>query len=278
MAIPIQHLSGQDLIVTVDQDSLNCKIVSISSSRISYVYSMDNGREMENFITRDKVLAFERAYYVKLAGSKTGLEYPKFVITPHGGFSYRTAKSPETYDTRVEQYLKSLKSGYNYGIDLVYYFSNFSGLGLKYNAFRSSGSIDNFRVSDGTGGFISATMKDDITITFIGPFWAFRMLSSDARHSLIGYLGLGYLKYHDDANYLSDFELDGNTLGMVYDLAYEVGLTEGLSLGAQFSLYSGIIREFEFTQGKRSKTIELDKESLEGMGRFDVSLRLAFRF
>lgn len=278
VTISIQLLSAQDLIVTTDLDSVNCKIGNIYSKTISYSFQTESGGELKTIIPRNKVKEYQRNYYTKLEGPKTGQEHRQFVAALNGGYSYRTAEVPDNITSTLEEYLNDLKSGYNLGADLIYYFSNSSGAGLKYNRFRSSGSMDNVQIPDGMGGSLTGKMADDITITFVGLLYSGRLLSANTRHDLFFNFGLGYMGYHDEATYVFKYDLDGSTLGLTYDIGYNVGLKENLTLGAQLSYYMGTLKKVYYSDGLQDETIDLDEDTYEGLGRFDASLRLSYRF
>jgi len=59
MILPLQMVSGQDKIITIQNDTIHCRIISVSSTRIQYEQKMD-GYMAGKFIPTEQVLTYLR--------------------------------------------------------------------------------------------------------------------------------------------------------------------------------------------------------------------------
>jgi hypothetical protein len=206
-----------------------------------------------------------------------GIElYPHFRLAINGGWSYRTAKLADNIPYDLTQYVKDLKSGYHYGLDLSYYFTEQFGLGFKYCNYRSKNEINDVYVTLSEGTKQYGKMSDDISIQFIGPYYSTRLLNANKKNSLIMNFSIGYMGYKDKAVLISDYTIKGNSLGLSMDIGYDIGLTKNFALGFQFSYLIGTLSKYEYFEGTYKETIELEKNNYESLSRFDLSIGLRF--
>ena len=139
-------IHAQDLIVTKENDSLNCKITKIKTDNIYFTF-------MHKDEIRSTLLPINQVKFHQYNFYKTSVvpadkvidtqKYNHFRIAVNGGWSYRVAKIAGNNDPEIQKYQKDLKSGYNLGIDATYFISEPIGIGFKYNNFKSKNEIDN---------------------------------------------------------------------------------------------------------------------------------------
>ncbi|MEN8251803.1 MAG: hypothetical protein ABFS32_22980 [Bacteroidota bacterium] len=271
-------VSSQDLVVTSKEDSIYCKISKIDTDYLYFTFRSSTGIDQYSQLPIDQVVSYERKYFARQDALASGEDPKGIVMALYGGYAYRTAKISPDIPYNLDDYVKSLKSGYSFGGDLTYFFSESLGIGVKYTQFRTSGMIENIRLPDGGGGTSLGTIEDNIFITFIGPALAYRLSGTNNKNALVMNLGIGYVTYLDDGTYFTYLTLEGNTIGMVLDLGYEIGLSDNFALGFQASTSAGVLTEYVLSNGSTSQTIELEKEQYEGLGRVDLSVRLKYRF
>lgn len=270
---------SQDLIVTNEDDSINCKITKIKTDYIYFTFKYQDEirstllpmSDVKNHqfdfyqtseVPKDKVIGYQN--------------YQHFRIAINGGYSYHTAKVSESVPNDFKDYVKELKSGLHFGGDVTYYFTEPLGFGVKYLIFKSSNSMDNIYVEDTDGNRTYGKMSDDLTISFIGPTFSTRLLSHNKSNALIMNLSLGYMGYSNDKVIVDNYKMTGSTLGMAFDIGYDIGLSEYLSLGFQISFISGTLFEYDWDDGTTTVTIDLEKGEYESLNRIDFSVGLRF--
>jgi hypothetical protein len=281
--VALLHLTGtlfsQDLIVTNEGDSINCRITKIKMNKIYYAFMFKNEvRNIMRPISGIKTYKFE--YYQTSEVPKeivTGIQdYNKFRVAVNVGYSYQTAKVAESVPSDFKDYINELKSGYHLGVDATYFFSETLGFGLKYSRFLTSNSINNIYVTDEEGFTRTGKMSDDLTISFFGPTFSSRLLNHDKTNAFLMSVAIGYLSYSNDKVIIDNFKMTSNTMGLSIDMGYDIGLSENLSLGVQISYLMATLTQFELDDGHTKQTIELEEGEYEGLNRIDLSVGLRF--
>jgi len=270
---------SQDLIVTNDGDSINCKITKVKTDNIYFTFKhKDEIRSTLLPVSNIKTHQFDYFQTSEVPKEKVvGYEnYQHFKIAINGGYSYQTAKVAESVPSDFKDYINELKSGYHFGGDLTYYFTEPLGFGFKYYLFKSSNSIDNIYLEDTDGNRTYGKMSDDLTISFIGPTFSTRLLSHDKKNAFLMNLSLGYMGYSNYKVIVDKYKMTGRTMGLSFDIGYDIGLSENLSLGFQISFLSGTLFEYDWNDGSTTETIDLEEGEYESLNRIDFSVGLRF--
>lgn len=89
-------------------------------------------------------------------------------------------------------------------------------------------------------------------------------------------LGLGYMGYRDDAVIIDNYTLKGGTLGISWDIGYDLGISRTFALGFQIAYLGGILTQYELSDGNTTQTVELTKGNYESLSRIDLSIGLRF--
>lgn len=271
---------AQDLIVTNENDSLNCKITRIQSGYIYFTFK--HKEEIRNtLLLLDQVNAYQYNYFQTSEISEGSLvyrpAYPRFRAAVNGGWSYRTAKLGDNIPYDFQEYAKELKSGYHYGLDISYFFTEQLGLGFKYHSFHSKNELNNIYVQYPNGDIETGKMSDDISINFIGPTFTTRFLNANKRNSFLLGIGMGYMGYKNDGVLVYDYTINGSTLGFCWDIGYDIGLTENFALGFQFSYLAGVLSRYEESfNGGPKQTVQLEVGNYESLSRIELSVGLRF--
>src|SRR5690606_33726394 len=112
-------LQAQDLIITNEGDSINCKITKVTSRNVYFTF-IHNSEVRETLLPLDKVKLQHPNYYKHsvLPPEKLKIkDYPSLRLAVSGGWSYRFGQIPRNLPREMKDYLNELKSGYNYGLD-----------------------------------------------------------------------------------------------------------------------------------------------------------------
>ena len=270
---------SQDLIVTDEGDSINCKITKVKAENIYFTFKHKD--EIRNtLLPMSKVKEYQFDFY-KINEVPTGHvvregNYQHFRIALNGGYSYQTAKIAENVPADFKDYVKKLKSGYHFGGDITYYFTEPLGVGIKYYLFKSSNSLDNIYIEDGEGNRTQGKMSDDLTITYIGPAFSTRILNHDKSNAFFMNVSLGYMGYSNNKVLIDNYKMTGSTLGLAFDLGYDIGLSKNISVGFQISMISGTLFNYNWNDGTTKQTIKLEKDEYESLNRIDFSVGLRF--
>lgn len=275
----VPFAQSQDLIVTTSGDSINCVITKVKNENIYFTFKHKDE-------VRSTLLPLEKVSYHATNFFQTGVvhkgkvigyrDYQRFRFSINGGFGYQTAKVGEGVPSDFRDYIKKLKSGFVFGADITYYFSEIIGVGVKYSQFNSSNSMDNIYVEDSQGVRRYGRMSDQLSISFIGPTFSSRFLNGSKNRAFTLGMGLGYMGYNDDKVMVDNFKMTGSTLGTSYDIGYEFSISEKTNLGIQLSLISGNLFRYKWDDGTTVETIKLESDEYEGLSRVDLKLVLLF--
>jgi hypothetical protein len=174
----------------VQGDSIHCRITKVKPEYIYFTFKYENElRSTLLPVSEVKEHTFDYFSESEVPGDKIiGSEnYPNFRLALHGGYSYQTAKVGEGVPADFKNYVKELKSGYHYGGDLTYYFTETLGCGIKTCFFNTSNSMDNIFVENTSGVRRYGKMSDNLTISFIGPTFSTRLLNHTKSNSFTCY-------------------------------------------------------------------------------------------
>jgi hypothetical protein len=270
---------SQDLIVTNEGDSLNCKITKITENAIYFTFKYKD-EIRSTLLPTNQVKHYQQDYYqtsIVPAEKIVSREiYPHFRAAINGGLSYRTAKLSEDIPSDFDQYFRDLNSGGNYGFSLSYFFSEYLGLGFQYDVYRSKNETDLVYVTPPGGPTRGGPMSDNITINFIGPSFSTRLLDRNKKNSFLVNLSIGYMGYKNSAVLITDYLIKGSTLGWDWDIGYDIRIAENWAIGFQLSYKGGYITEYELSDGNDTKTVKLEMGHYESLYRIDLSLGIRF--
>ncbi len=256
---------SQDLIVTKDADSIECKITRIDTSQIEF--TVTKGKKFRTYLPMGKVTFYDQGFYTRNTLGERTQPYRKSRLALDFGLSFRTAKIYDGIPTSLREYTKQLKSGFTYGANFTGFFNENNGIGFKYSLHSSKNEM---------GTLVYGTMntlKDHIKITYIAPFYSYRVLNPANNNAWFFNTGLGYLAYKDDYQVATTSStIKGSTLGLNLDLGYDFMLSPGFAMGFQISYVVGTLTKYE--DGR--STIELDEDDYESLNRIDITFGIRF--
>ena len=199
--------------------------------------------------------------------------YPKLRIAVHAGGAWRPARVVDA-DPVVEDHLRKLKWGYSYGADAAYYFNDALGAGIRFSQMRSSHGLDVMVTDKTTGVKRNGRLEDNVSITFIGPVFAMRLMDRNQRNAFVFNIGIGYLGYRDTGYLIDPIKITGGTVGFVTDIGYDIAISKQVAFGATLSAVAGTLSEATYTENGISQTQKLDNDNREGLGHITLSLGL----
>ena len=199
----------------------------------------------------------------------------RFRFAVKGGYSYRIAKVSNDVPADFKSYIKELKSGYHFGGDFGYYWSENLGMGVKYSAFKASNQASNIYVIDKSGNRTTGAMSDDITIQFAGPVFYAKQVSPNQKTIFCVDFAIGYLGYQNNSMVtVNKLDITGSTVGLATDFSIDQMLSKSMSIGVSLASVQGVLTKYTVKNGTSTQTINLEKDKRESLSRIDFSLGL----
>ncbi|GHU69102.1 hypothetical protein FACS189413_07380 [Bacteroidia bacterium] len=277
LAVFTLPLCAQDLVVTTDGDSLNCKITKIKGDFIYFTFK--HKKEVRNTLfPKNRVVDYKYKYYseseLPASHKPQGDDYSKLRVAIDAGWSYRTAPLAEQLTSEEKSLMQDLKSGWSVGAELTYYFSEYMGIGFRYNEHLSSASAPGY-LTYPDGYTENGMLHENIRISYIGPLFSTRFFNADKTNCFLLNIGLGYVGYYDKRSLIAH-HLTGGTLGAYYGIGYDIGIAKNWAIGIQLSGTTGVLSSVKRSDGTYTETIQLERGSYEGLGRLDIAVGLRF--
>lgn len=228
MLIPCTHsLQAQDLLVTTNRDSLNCKIGKLANDFYPIEFKVDN-ELMTGLIHKDSIMFFRKNLFRSIDDTRLRPWYPtvSLGINLGGGRQLSPQRVGLTEDFNPLMGSSSDLNQFYAGVDLTSFITSKTGYGLKYH-FRSM-----------LGG--------DIQQNYIGPMISFRFWDDERKNHWIMQLSAGYGRIvHNNAMVKigtkepEPVTLIANTLAGDIAMGYNMKLSKHLSTQFKLSLTIG---------------------------------------
>jgi hypothetical protein len=274
----ISSVTAQDLIITLEGDSINCRITKIKQNHIFFTYISDS-KPVNTLLSMQKISYYEPDFYeesIELADVKSYLKRPSLIFDINGGYSYRIARIDPSVDAFTRDYFEGLKSGLFYGADLTYYFSETLGAGIKFSSSLYNNSVSNVTVTFNNGIIKYGEVSDDIMITFIGPTIITRYYPGNNDNCMTMGASFGYMTYIDDGLVVDPIRITGNTLGMGLDFGYDFSIGPSTSIGLRLSFLSGVLPEVEIEEDGETRIMRFEEGSYESLQHLDFGIVLTY--
>lgn len=150
----------------------------------------------------------------------------KWRIALDGAFSYRLGKAAPGVPS---EYTNKLKRGFGFGTDIHGFVSPSLGIGGKFSAQFHSSSYQG--------------LEENFSTMFLGPSVLCRLFDHYNKNVWITGLSIGYLHCNDKATYNNTpYRLSKGTLGIVWDLGYDIRIDNTTFLGIKLSLIAGSVQ------------------------------------
>lgn len=275
------HLSlAQDLIVTTANDSIQCKITKVKKDNIVFYYKKNN-QYTSTLIENSKVKEYQYNFYKDQTIPKDSLpgyeKYPRHLFALSGGLSYDPGKNDGFFPPELDDYEKQLRWGSHVDFNYSYYFLENYGVGLTINYFNSTAEQGGITITDEFGNSIDGIVSSELSTFFIGPSISMRYLNKTQRNAFVWNTALGYISYKDKSSFDRETISTANGFGVSFNLGYNFGITENLSLGIQAGITSALVNKVTVEDTTRTFTYELpDNTRLVGSGHLDFGI--GFRY
>lgn len=268
---------AQDLIVTTQGDSLNCKITKIKEEYLYFSF-MHKGEMRSTLLPLSQVTTYQQNYFtvseVAVERIPNYNEHGNWSLALHGGYSYRLGAIGDV-DQGLREYLMQLKSGFCLGTNLYYYPIEEVGFGLKGSLHRAKASGYAYVLTPG-GSYKYSDVSDNISIWFIGPSLGLRYFRPNNEDSWIVNCALGYVNYTDHLVADGSYTLTGHTVGLNSEIFYDMQFANKTGLQIGISTYLANLFKYRLDDGNTIETIELQEEEYESLTRIDLTIGLRF--
>jgi hypothetical protein len=268
---------AQDLVVTPEGDSINCKITQIKDEKIYFTFK-HKGEVRHTIIALTEAKGFRYRYFTEAEVPPQAVKRVArnpFRSAISGGLGQRTAAIPAGYFGAQRTYLKDLKSGGQWSLSLVQFISEPLGVGILFNSYLSRASADNISIALPGGTSFTGSVSDRVRVMYFGPNVLTQWTMDKKKGALVSDLSLGFIRYDDVASLNGNiFNITGRTFGMAADFGYDIPLSKKIKLGFQLSMLVGTLSKVDVRNGASSTTVKFNKGEYEGLGRVDFSIGL----
>lgn len=181
----------------------------------------------------------------------------------------------------VDDYIKSIKQGYKISGQVHYMFWKDIGLGVNYNFFHSSASIEGYIR---TGGYMPAgtaylKIDDNVFTSYVGPSVFYKSTIGQSNFILYCQFSSGYMMYRNEVLYGQNPNLiTGNSFGLDNEIGVEYFITPQFSVGGSFSYFYSVLSKVKIDDGYEESTIELSGDEKENLSRLDASISVNYYF
>jgi hypothetical protein len=270
---------GQDLVVTVKGDSLNCSIMKITGD---YIYFTQGESKKSVSMPLSQVKDYRKGFYiarVEQSGPAVPVQYDRIRMGVYGGWSYLTGKVSDDVPEEFRSYVADLKTGYHFGADFLYFFNGDFGMGLKYTLFRTTNEISPVYAIDTVTQVVrTGKLRDDITIQYIGPSFGARLKFPNQGVYFITEASLGYQSYRNEVTVIDEFTLSSSTVGLFLDMGFDINIHKNVSLGLFASYSTGTLKYYRYIDARENMLVRLTKEEYSGINRIDLSAGLRWTY
>ena len=199
------------------------------------------------------------------------------------GYGQRLNKMNPELNNFEKRHLKKMMKGVLLGADYVRYFnsSRTCGFGLRYQIMHgSSKNHATVTFEDGSPS-LEGLLDDYVNISYFGPIYSQRFVTSNGKNCFMYNAGLGLLSYKGKSKIAGKTcTTSGTTSGVTLDFNYSHMLSDKLSLGADLSFTSGTLTNYTI-KSYYGETITVsgdDKDLWEGLLQMGICAQLLYTF
>lgn len=222
-------VNAQDFLVTINRDTINCKLGTLKDGEYPIAFYLDEER-YEGTIHKDSILFFKKNVFRSLNNNRLKPWYPHVELQFDGGIMRHFG--PFRYDFDLtDQGKGAAQTGFITGAGLTYYVNELIGYGIKYS-YRQH-------------------LEGDIKYQYIGPMLNFRFWGNSRKnHVFLSFSGgFAWMRQKDAPIQLElirpRIEMTAKSFVGDIGIGYKMKLTKNISAHAKLSGmlgYPGFIR------------------------------------
>lgn len=252
-------VQAQDLIITNNNDSIPCKIISIKNSRVTYRTGVN--RSMPESDVKSVL------YNVSVAPAQKKIsfnrpDFKRLQIGFNAGLGYLTARTASGLPSDMRKHIDGLRNGGNFEANAVYFISRRIGLGVMYHRFITS-NTSNIAIDTAPDRYMTITTTDDITSQFIGASIWYRVPPEFKKVTYMVNFSLGYFSYFNNAMAIIPMEITASTMGIYFGFDTDYAITPSVSVYGHIGLFSASTdkAEVKLPTGQKATLRPDEKES-----------------
>ncbi|MFT4661531.1 MAG: hypothetical protein ACI8XB_001809 [Patiriisocius sp.] len=269
---------SQDLIITVEGDTINCAITYRNKNKIYYTSNV-NKIYKSTSIRKKNIQKYEVSYYRdSITGEFDIVNIPE-IQQFRAAFSLGYGRAALINFSDVVDFAKferDLQKGIQFSGDFTYFFTEFSGFGVVVSRFQPPESKNYLNIQYMARNYINVTAKDKMSVTFIAPSYTTRSVSYDNHRTVFLNLAIGYLRFKDEFEFLEKSTMTGNSLGLRGNFGFDQQLSEHLQIGIESSYLLGATGRVKLANDGKFNSIESSALRPIRLGRFDASIGLRY--
>jgi hypothetical protein len=299
----LNNIYGQDKIITIQNDTIECKILSISATHINYEQT-GNDYQTGKFIPVSQVLEYYRNTAQKTSDTpkktrrsdsppfkrwQIGIQYGGSYLVGSTAVAENELTMSGISENEAKDFFQKLKLGIHVGGNVHYLFNKYVGAGLKYSLFYSS-AISDFVASggyyEGPNMFIGVRDDQRIYLNYVGhSVISQQCFGRGKKFKLTEEISLGYANLREELRlYNSLYSLrsnalaTGHTVGGTAGVSFEYCLPIGISIGAHTNVFVASFTKLTVSGGGQTETVDLNPDEYENMNRIDYGVSVRFHF
>ncbi|HPA24470.1 MAG TPA: hypothetical protein PLS44_02320 [Candidatus Cloacimonas sp.] len=241
--------AAQDKIISINNDTIHCRIISIGQDRIMYELNNNDGTVTGKFIPLSQVAEYLNSHQQEINLNTGEKEKPRSGNVPEKplclGFNSGISTMPWYLDyysssssssTILPDYYNKLKTGFHINASAHYMVNRFLGLGVEYSYYKTSTSGSFPGASYNATVFLEESEKYNQHINYLGISALFQQhLDAQRKFTINEYLSAGILFLRLEYQ---------NTYPSANGYSYTDVSTNMLLTGKSFSVKSGLTVEY----------------------------------
>ncbi len=286
----VTGLSGQDRIITRNNDTIDCRIDRVTRNEIHFEL-VTHGVRTAGRLPITEVLSYSvspstlpEQEYTPVAKGLSGT----LRIGLNGGMGYLTGYSEAAEEAMVGlglassaagDYYSNLKYGWYGGADAAWLFKGIYGAGLKYKFFCTGASTEGNFIPFDQNYIYYSEYRENIYVNYGGVSLFYREpVGAKAKFSLYSGISAGITLYRNEMEVLAEnLLITGKAPGFDGTIGFDYEITPIISAGAEASVFASRLKKINLTNGTEEQTQELDKENYEDLSRLEVSVGIRFK-
>jgi hypothetical protein len=305
------RMNGQDKIITIDNDTIVCRILSVSDTHLNYEQA-EGKYTVGKFIPVSKVLAYyknavkpqsetvpdKRNRPAKLDSpdtpSNSKLGHWQFDILFGGAYvlsldDVNNASNIEIPADKNDDYNKKLRNGMFLGAG-IYYFVDLPsktvsiGPGIKYRLSSFSSSLD--AMISVPPLYYSFAIKENVYLSYYGISSAIQgWLDAKHRFKLAADISFGYAHYREEARFdetnafpVNNILATGNTTGADVGVSFYYHPLKYLSISANTGLFRAVFKHMTITDKDQRQSVDMDDNNYLNASQLNYSIGVQFHF
>lgn len=284
----VTSLSAQDRIITLTNDTIDCKINRVTRSDI-YFDVITQGVTTTGKIPLTGIISYSvspvqtsgQDYRVVKSGStgtlRLGLTGGMGYIISSSEVAEESIVSLGVTEQKARSYYKDLKTGWYGSAEATWMFNHRYGAGLKYKFFNTNASMEYF-FDVGDINIYYSDYRENIFVNYAGVSIFYREpIGKGGNFSLYSSYSMGVAFYRNESEiFYGNFLIAGKAFGVDGSLGLEYHITPLISAGAELSIFTATIRKITVTNGNVTETMDLEKENFENLSRAEASIGIRF--